>query len=112
MELPLTNVESVASFYTMYESRPVGKHTVQVCRNVSCRLKGSGELSAWMARELGVSPGETTADGSITYSEVECLGACGGAPVVRVDEAYQENAAVKDLERVIGKLRGSGGEDR
>lgn len=112
LNLSLTHVESVISFYTLFHSRPTGKNQVQVCRNPSCRLRGSEDLTNWMERELGVRTGETSSDGSVTFCEVECIAACGGAPAVRVNDDYVENADPKDLERVIGKLRGTRGKDR
>jgi NADH-quinone oxidoreductase subunit E len=103
--LSLAKVESVISFYTLYRTKPTAKHRVQVCRNVSCRLKGSEDLVAWLEKE-------TASGGSLDYETVECLAACGGAPALRVDDDYYENAGVKDLERVVGRLKGTGGEDR
>ena len=103
LSLSLAKVESVVSFYTLYNTEPKGKHHVQICRNISCRLKGSEELTACMEK----SPSD-----EIGFSNVECLAACGGAPVIRVDDDYYEKATPKDLERVVGKIRGSGGENR
>ena len=82
--LTSVQVESVASFYSMYK-RHVGAHVVSVCTSISCHLLGGRELLATMSDETGVPPGETAVDGSITVESVECIGACGGAPAVQVD---------------------------
>ncbi len=82
--LTSVQVESVASFYSMYK-RHVGAHVVSVCTSISCHLLGGRELLAAMSDETGVPPGETAMDGSITVESVECIGACGGAPAVQVD---------------------------
>jgi NADH-quinone oxidoreductase subunit E len=108
----LAKVESVVSFYTLYSTKPVAKTRIQICRNISCRLRGSEDLSAWMEKEMGLSSGEKTPDGSVGCCTVECLAACGGAPAIRVNDDYYEKTGVKDLERVVGRARGTGGEDR
>jgi NADH-quinone oxidoreductase subunit E len=108
----LARVESVISFYTLFTKKKMGKHHMEVCRNVSCKMRGSDELVSCLEKELGIKPGETTPDGEFSFTTVECLAACGGAPALRVDSDYYENATAADLKRLIGKLRGSGGEDR
>jgi len=91
MGLPPTMVASAASFYTLLQREPVGRHLVQVCTNISCSLMGAEHLMAYISRKLGIQPGETTADGRFTLQEVECLGSCGTAPMMRVDDQYYEN---------------------
>ncbi|MFH1262353.1 MAG: NAD(P)H-dependent oxidoreductase subunit E [Pseudomonadota bacterium] len=108
----LARVESVVSFYTLYTMKKAGKHHIQVCRNISCTLRGSDELLSCLGRELNVAPGEVTSDGALSYSAVECLAACGGAPAIKVDGDYYENTSPSDLKRLVARLRGSGGEDR
>ncbi len=84
-------VYEVASFYTMYEHKPVGKHTVNVCTNISCLLRGSSGVVEHLEKKLGINLGETTADGRFTLRSVECLGACVNAPMMQVDKDYHEN---------------------
>ena len=76
------DIEGVASFYTMYNRKPVGKYHVQICRNISCSLLGAEHLIEHVTGKLGVNPGGTTPDGKFTLSQVECLGSCGTAPVM------------------------------
>jgi NADH-quinone oxidoreductase E subunit len=106
--LSLARVESVVSFYTMYRTRPAGTYHIQVCRTLSCNLRGCERLFQTVEGEIGVKPGETTADGIFTYEQVECLGACGGAPVVRVNDDYHENLTPDEMKALIGKMRGDG----
>jgi len=84
-------VEEVATFYTMYNKRPVGRHHVQVCTNICCSLVGAEQLLRVVSEHLGVAPGETTADRKFTLSTAECLGACGYAPMMQVNDRYHEN---------------------
>ncbi|NQW29497.1 MAG: NAD(P)H-dependent oxidoreductase subunit E [Ignavibacteria bacterium] len=91
MELPYAHVLGVASFYTMYYKKPMGRHHVQVCTNVSCMLRGGAELYADVKGKLGVGHNQTTADGKYSLEEVECMGACGGAPMIAINEQFFEN---------------------
>lgn len=91
LHLPLARVQEVATFYTMYNKKPVGKKHIQVCTNVACFLRGSDNLVACLEKRLGIACGETSADGKYTLSEVECLAACGTAPVMQVNDQYYEN---------------------
>jgi NADH-quinone oxidoreductase E subunit len=104
MELPATRVAAVASFYTMLNRKPVGKHMIQVCTNLACSLLGAEHLVDHLARRLGIGVGETTADGQFTLLEVECLGSCGTAPMMQIDDAYYENLTVEELDRIIDRL--------
>lgn len=104
LELPLIHVEDVATFYTMYNLKPVGRHHLQVCSNISCSLLGASEILAWLKQKYGISPGETDSDGRFTLTKVECLGACGGAPVVQIDDDYYENCTAEMLEQILEKL--------
>jgi NADH-quinone oxidoreductase E subunit len=90
LELPLSWVSGVASFYSMYYKKPVGRYHVQVCTNVSCMLRGSDEIVCTLEERLGIRLGETTPDGRFTLDEVECLASCGTAPMMQVNEAYHE----------------------
>jgi len=97
-------IEGVATFYTMYNRKPVGKYHVQVCRNISCSLLGAEHLIAHVSRKLGVKPGETTPDGKFTLTKVECLGSCGTAPVMQVNDDYHENLNEARIDAILDSL--------
>jgi NADH-quinone oxidoreductase subunit E len=90
LSLSPAHVESVATFYTMYYKRPVGKYHVQVCRTLSCMLCGAKDISAYLKQRLGIVPGEVSADGLWSWEEVECLGSCGSAPMVEINDVFFE----------------------
>lgn len=100
------HVYEVATFYSMYERKPVGKHKICVCTNVSCLLCGSGGVLDHLNSKLGIGPGETTTDGRITIKEVECLGACGGAPMMQVNKDYHEFLTAEKIDRILEELDG------
>lgn len=97
---------STASFYTMFNLRPIGKHHIQVCKTLSCMLGGSETIVEFLQKTLGIGVGESTKDGLFTLSQVECLGACGGAPCVCINETYYEQMDEKRLIKVIEELKG------
>jgi NADH-quinone oxidoreductase subunit E len=97
--------ESVASFYDMFHLKPVGRHLVEVCTNVSCALVGAQQVLANFERELGVSSGETTEDGEVTLRPVECLGGCGWATIVAVDHRYRTHVKPDDVPAIVQELR-------
>jgi NADH-quinone oxidoreductase subunit E len=96
---------SVASFYDMYHLEPVGKHLVEVCTNISCALVGAQATLEAFESELGIQPGETTADGEVTLRAVECYGGCGWGPVVAVDHRYREPVKAEDVPHIVESLR-------
>ena len=102
--VPRMQIEQVLSYYTMFRRKPIGRWHLQACRNVTCSMRGSERLVDALGRKLGIKPGETTADGRFTLSEVECLGSCGTAPVVMVNEAYHENLSIEKLDELLGRL--------
>jgi NADH-quinone oxidoreductase subunit E len=102
--LPEQTVRGVVSFYTMFYQRPVGKHVLQVCRNLSCWLRGSHAMQEQIAKKLGIQVGETTTDGRFTLLSVECLGSCGTAPVLMVNDDYHENLTPQDVDRLLTEL--------
>ena len=104
-KIPPGHVESVLSFYTMLHNRPVGKHLIQVCRSISCMLNGSDELLAEIQNYLGIKAGETTSDGVFTLLTAECIGACGGAPVLQLDYDYHENMDWDKAKRLLERVR-------
>ena len=97
--------ESIASFYDMFHLAPVGRHMVEVCTNVSCALVGAQQVLERFQEELGVGPGETTDDGSVTLRTVECLGGCGWATIVSVDEHYRTHVMPDDVPAIVRELR-------
>jgi len=97
---------SIASFYDMYHLEPVGRHLIEVCTNLSCALVGAQAVVDAFARELGVGPGETTADGAFTLRTIECAGGCGRAPVVVVDHRYHEPVRPEDAGTIVEEIRG------
>ncbi len=104
LEMPRISVYEVATFYSMYELKPVGKHKICVCTNVSCLLCGSEEIVEHLHGKLGVGLGETTADGKFTLKEVECLGACGGAPMFQIGTQYHENLTPEKVDEILAAL--------
>ncbi len=108
LALSPARVESVVSFYTMYSMSRPGKFHIQVCRNLSCTLRGCGKLMELVEGELGLKPGESSPDGLFTYSTVECLAACGGSPVLHVNETCHENVTGESLRKLIEDLRKHG----
>ncbi len=105
LELPVAHVLGVATFYTMYNKKPVGRYHIQVCTNISCALMGSREIFRQLSRKLGIASGETTDDGLFTLQEVECLGSCGTAPTIQVNEKYFENMTVEKAEELLESLK-------
>jgi NADH-quinone oxidoreductase subunit E len=98
--------ESVATFYDMLHLQPVGRHMVEVCTNLPCALAGAQRVVDAFEAELGVAPGETTPDGEVTFRTVECLGGCGRATVVAVDERYHEFVTPDKVAEIVGVVRG------
>jgi NADH-quinone oxidoreductase subunit E len=110
LDLPPSLIEATASFYSMFLTRPEGRHDVVICVNAPCMLRGADEMAAYLERALGVRDGQTTPDGAITWhSTIECLGACGGAPMMQVDHRFEENLTPEWIDAIIERLR-SGGE--
>ena len=101
-------VEDVVSFYTMFYTRPVGRHVLQVCRTLSCALMGAERVTEELSKTLGIVPGETDAKGEFTLIEVECLGACDRAPVVGVDDHWHECQQPDDVRLLVDGLRNKG----
>ena len=97
--------QSVASFYDMFHLKPVGRHLVEVCTNVSCALVGAQQVLEGFERELGVRAGETSEDGEVTLRTVECLGGCGWATIVAVDRHYRTHVQPDDVPAIVGELR-------
>jgi NADH-quinone oxidoreductase E subunit len=105
LQLRLMEVREVVTFYTMFKEQPHGKYLLEVCTNASCMLNGADELYAQMKDFLGIGPGEITEDGLFSIAEVECAGACAGAPVVQVNNIYHEKATAESMQALITKVR-------
>ncbi len=105
--LELTNEEvfGVVSFYTMYHQKPMGKHHIQVCTNVSCMLRGGYEIWERVKEKLGIDNLEVTEDSNFSLEEVECMGSCGTAPMIAVNEDYYENLNTEKVENILESLR-------
>ena len=103
--LPESEVFGIATFYTMFNMKPVGRHHVQVCMTLSCSLMGSDRLFKHLEQKLGVGHGETTADGRYTLRRVECLAACGGGPCMQVGFDYHENLTEAKADALLEKLK-------
>ncbi|KIL98375.1 NADH-ubiquinone oxidoreductase chain E [Paramagnetospirillum magnetotacticum MS-1] len=101
LDMAPIRVEEVATFYTMYNRKPVGTFHVQVCTNLPCMLRGSDEVVAAAKAALGVEFGEMTADGKFTLSEVECLGACVNAPMMQINDDYYEDLSAETTKAVL-----------
>ena len=97
-------VYEVATFYSMYELEPVGKHKICICTNISCMLCGSDTVVGHLSKKLGIGLGETTADGRFTLKEVECLGACVNAPMMQIGNTYHENLTEEKIDQIIDSL--------
>ena len=104
LELEPIKVYEAATFYDMFNRSPVGKHNIKVCTNLSCMLCGSDEIADYLRRKLGVDFGETTEDGQYTLTEVECLGACGGAPVIWIGKDYYEEITPQRVDEILASL--------
>jgi NADH-quinone oxidoreductase subunit E len=104
LDMPRIAVAEVATFYSMYELKPVGRHKICVCTNISCMLCGSDRVVEHLQNRLGIGFGETTDDGRFTLKEVECLGACVGAPMMQVDTTYHENLTPESIDRILAEL--------
>jgi NADH-quinone oxidoreductase subunit E len=104
LEMRPIQVYEVATFYSMYDLKPVGKHKISVCTNISCMLCGSDQIVKHLEKRLGIKLGETTADKRFTLKEVECLAACGGAPMFQIGNTYYENLTPQKVDEILASL--------
>lgn len=104
LDLSPAYVQSVCSFYTMYHDHPVGKYLIMFCINISCQLNGCDELLEYTANKLNIKPGETTADKKFTLKREECLAACTGAPMMRINDTYYENLSRERIDKILDSL--------
>jgi len=108
LELTPAYCKAIATFYDMYHLEPVGTHVVEVCTNLACALVGAQRVVDAFENELGISAGETTEDGVITFRTIECAGGCGYAPVVVVDSRYHEPVQPEDVPALVEEIRAKG----
>lgn len=104
LEMPTAQVKGVVTFYSLFNTRPPGKHQVWVCRTLSCALRGGENLLAHCEQRLGIRAGQTTPNGRITLKTAECLASCGTGPVMQVDRHYHENLTVEEVDRILDRL--------
>jgi NADH-quinone oxidoreductase subunit E len=107
LNLETIQVFEIATFYDLFYTEPVGKYQLRVCTNVSCMLRDSDSVVSHIQKKLDIKTGETTADGKFTLFEVECLGACGGAPMMMVGNEFYENLEPDTIDSIIEKLGAS-----
>ncbi len=103
--VPRITAEESATFYSMYEHRPMGKYKICVCTNLSCMLCGSKEVVKHLQNKLGITFNQTTKDGKFTLKEVECLGACTGAPMFQIGKQYYENLTAEKIDNILSNLK-------
>jgi len=104
LELPQSKVAGVVSFYDMFHDKPVGRHRIRLCTNLSCQLRGANQLAELLRRELGVDADAVTSDGRCSWVEFECLGSCDTAPMAMVDDDYHENLTPDRLRTILAEL--------
>jgi len=103
-ELTPNEVYEVATFYTMFYKKPVGKYVIQVCTNISCLLCNAEDIVSHLTGKLGIRFGETTPDGKYTLLEAECLGSCGTSPVIQINETYYEELTPEKVDQILDSL--------
>jgi NADH-quinone oxidoreductase E subunit len=105
MELPVTHVRAVVSFYTMFHRKPVGRYLLDVCTNLTCKLRGAERIVECISKKLKVNVGETTPDGKFTLAEVECLASCGTAPMLQLNQdTFHENLTEESTLKLLDEL--------
>jgi len=104
LQLRVTDIWEVATFYSMLQTKPIGKYHLQICKTLSCKIMGEGKITDHVCRKLGIKPGETTPDGKFTVSLVECLGSCGTAPMFQLNFDYHENLTPERVDQILDSL--------
>jgi NADH-quinone oxidoreductase E subunit len=105
LALRITDIWEVATFYSMIFTEPVGKYHIQICRTLSCKIRGAAKITKHCSERLGIKPGETTTDGRFSLSEVECLGSCGTAPMFQINFDYHENLTTEKVDQILDSLK-------
>lgn len=103
--LRVTDIWEVATFYSMIHTEPIGRHHIQICKTLSCKIMGEPAITEHVCRKLGIRPGETTPDGKFTVSLVECLGSCGTAPMFQIGFDYYEDLTPEKVDQILDGLR-------
>jgi NADH-quinone oxidoreductase E subunit len=103
--VPASHVAGVVSFYTMFRRKPVGRHHIQLCRTLTCQLRGCRRLLDHLKKRLGIEEGEVTADGRFSLVTVECLGSCGTAPMMQVNDDYHEDLTPERLDALLDSMK-------
>jgi len=104
LDMPSIAVYEVATFYSMYELEPVGRHKICICTNISCMLCGSDNIVGHLTKQLGIKVGQTTPDGRFTLKEVECLGACVDAPMFQIGDTYYGDLTADKIDKILEGL--------
>ena len=104
LDLEVTDVWETATFYSMLNMRPIGRHHIQICKTLSCKIMGEPEITEHICNKLGIHPGETTEDGKFTVSLVECLGSCGTAPMMQIGFDYHEDLTPSKVDKILSEL--------
>jgi NADH-quinone oxidoreductase subunit E len=104
LETSAMDIQSIASFYTMFNLKPVGTYHIQVCKTLSCKLCGSEDIRSHLQNRLGIKFGETTKDMKFTLTQVECLGACGEAPVMSFNDDYVGDLTIEKIDKMLDEL--------
>jgi NADH-quinone oxidoreductase E subunit len=104
LDLEVTDIWETATFYSMFNLRSVGRHHIQICKTLSCRIMGEPEITSHICSKLGIHPGETTEDGKFTVSLVECLGSCGTAPMMQIGFDYHEDLTIEKVDKLLESL--------
>ncbi len=105
LDIQVTDIWETATFYSMFNMRPVGKYHIQVCKTLSCRIMGEPEITGHICNKLGIHAGETTEDGKFTVSRVECLGSCGTAPMMQIGFDYHEDLTTEKVDQILDSLK-------
>jgi NADH-quinone oxidoreductase E subunit len=101
----VTDVWETATFYSMFNLRKIGKHHIQICKTLSCKIMGEPNITEYICKKLNIHPGETTEDGNFTVSLVECLGSCGTAPMMQIGFDYHENLTPEKVDKILDSLK-------
>jgi NADH-quinone oxidoreductase E subunit len=105
LEIEVTDVWETATFYSMLQMRPIGRHHIQICKTLSCKIMGEPEITEHVCNKLGIHPGDTTEDGKFTVSLVECLGSCGTAPMMQIGFDYHEDLTAEKVDKILDSLK-------
>ena len=105
LKLEVTDVWETATFYSMFNLRPVGRHHIQICKTLSCKIMGEPDITGHICSKLGIKPGETTEDGKFTVSMVECLGSCGTAPMMQIGFDYHEDLTLEKVDKILADCK-------